>query len=559
MNTLFALLSCADPLVLPATTPDTTTSTPGAIDTGPPYVTPFYGTPLSDTELLRRLSLDLRGVLPTVADLQRVEADPAALNEVIDEYMADPRYEDRLVDIFAERYLTRSDVFNVSQDDYHLDESMEFVFESSVGAEPLRLLAHVAMNDLPWTDIVTADYTIANDTLAGIWPLDYPEGATGWQVAYYTDDRPPGGVIMTNGLWWRYYTTPNNYNRSRASAITRLLLCEDYLLRPITFEAPSLLDREDLNEATRSQETCAGCHSTLDPLASALFGFWWFDLYDTAEMTSYHAEREQLGTYYLEMAPGYFGTPIDGAAQLGPMIAADDRFVTCAVEQMAEALWRRTQELDDFPTLVSLEQSFRDSGLKMNDLIRAIVATDHYRVGGLTDDAPESAEELYTTRRLMSVEQLSATVEDLTAFTWTWEGFDQLANDETGFRILGGGLDGINVTKPQRDPTISRSLVIQRVAQAAAQTVVQREMVDDPKSRVLFTLVDPDIHRPGDEDFRSELGQLHRRLHGTTPDDTQIALDEALWQEVHALSSSPTQAWTSLLVVMMRDPAFWTY
>ena len=45
---------------------------------------------------------------------------------------------------------------------------------------------------------------------------------------------------MTNGVWWRYYTTPNNFGRTRAAAISRLLLCEDYLLRPISFESPSL-------------------------------------------------------------------------------------------------------------------------------------------------------------------------------------------------------------------------------------------------------------------------------------------------------------------------------
>ena len=32
-----------------------------------------------------------------------------------------------------------------------------------VGEEPLRLMAHVAVNDLPWSDIVTADYTMADE------------------------------------------------------------------------------------------------------------------------------------------------------------------------------------------------------------------------------------------------------------------------------------------------------------------------------------------------------------------------------------------------------------
>ena len=47
------------------------------------------------------------------------------------------------------------------------------------------------------------------------------QGATGWQVSRYTDGRPAAGVLSTNGLWWRYYSTVSNLNRSRAAAISR--------------------------------------------------------------------------------------------------------------------------------------------------------------------------------------------------------------------------------------------------------------------------------------------------------------------------------------------------
>jgi hypothetical protein len=544
---MLSLAACdSDPPTPPGGTTDSSTETPVA----------FPGKPLEGALLLRRISLDIRGLVPSLDELDTIEADPEALQGLIDGYLADERWEERLVDLFAERWLTRVDVFNVSQDDYHLDASLEYAFERAVGEEPLRLLAYVAFRDRPWSEVVTAEYTMANELLASIWPLDYPDGATGWQKSFYTDGRPAGGVVMTNGLWWRYYTTPNNFSRSRAAALSRLLLCDDYLLRPIRFEGADLLSTDDLNEVTRTNPACAGCHSTLDPLASALFGFWWFDLYDTAEMTSYHAEREGLGTYYLGVEPAWFGVPIEGAAQLGDMIAVDDRFQSCVVEQLAEGLWRRGSDLSDFSTLQGLTQEFADSGQRVSVLVRAILNGQDYQVGSLSDQATDEDAARLTTRRIMSVEQLADNIAALTGFSWTYGGFDLMRNDEHGYRILAGGVDGHEVTAPEQNPTLTRALVTKRLAQAAAQIVVEEELVQgaDPK---LFTRVTLD-DSPQDDVFAEQLVLLHRRLYGQTPDADRLALDVALWTSADELAG-PESAWATLLTGLLRDPAFWTY
>ena len=48
--------------------------------------------------------------------------------------------------------------------------------------------------------------------------IAYPEGGSGWQEAPYTDGRPAAGVLATNGLWMRYYTSQSNANRSLAGS-----------------------------------------------------------------------------------------------------------------------------------------------------------------------------------------------------------------------------------------------------------------------------------------------------------------------------------------------------
>jgi hypothetical protein len=101
---------------------------------------------LEAPRLLRRMSLDLRGVLPSVEDLNEVEANPEALEQIWPNYLTEPTFEERLVELFAEQWLTRVDGFNVSIEDYFLASSLQSEFVRSVGEEPMRILARVAMD-----------------------------------------------------------------------------------------------------------------------------------------------------------------------------------------------------------------------------------------------------------------------------------------------------------------------------------------------------------------------------------------------------------------------------
>ena len=59
-------------------------------------------------------------------------------------YLSDPRFEERMVSLFAERWRTRVDVFDVVYQDFGMDPTQEYEYEKSVGEEPLRLLARIA-------------------------------------------------------------------------------------------------------------------------------------------------------------------------------------------------------------------------------------------------------------------------------------------------------------------------------------------------------------------------------------------------------------------------------
>ena len=52
-----------------------------------------------------------------------------------------------------------------------------------------------------------------NDLMAvypAMWVESPPTSDIEWSVARYLDGRPAGGVLVSNGLWWRYETSLNN-------------------------------------------------------------------------------------------------------------------------------------------------------------------------------------------------------------------------------------------------------------------------------------------------------------------------------------------------------------
>ncbi len=541
-------------------------ATDGGADTGPTATPDPVTVPLDDLALLRRLSLDLSGVPPDVDQVAAVQADPAALDGIVVDMLASPRWRLRFADMMGEQYLTRVDRFNATIDSYGLDPAVEYAYESSVGTEPLLLMATIAAADRPWTDVVTVDWTVADDMLLSIWPLQEislddaglsEAPADGWRPARYTDGRPAGGLIMTNGLWWRYWSAPANYNRGRAAALSRLLLCEDYLLRPISFEASSLLEEDSLLDATQSQEACVGCHNTMDPLAAAFYGFWWFDIYAEPEMTNYHPEREWLGLWYLGMQPEYFGTPLNGPVELGPAVADDPRFLRCTAQRVASGLLHRELSGTDYAQVTGYLDAFRAADLRVSGIVAAVLSSDEYRAGALLDTASSGDEADIQTLRIMSPAQLADSVEALTGFTWTEEGFDQLRNDDLGYRILAGGVDGVAVTRPQRDPAVSQQLVLRRLAEGGGDHVATTDLALPVDERRLLTLVDSGT-TTADTAFAEQLDLLHLRLHGRPATDDALAEEAALFDVVAAADGS-TAAWAAIVTLLIRDPAFWTY
>lgn len=506
--------------------------------------------PVPSAATLRRASLDLRGVLPSPDDYAVLEANPDDYQVLVEQWLEDPRFGPRIRDLFAQIFLTRQDYYYVFASEYGLDNEVSFV--ASVGDEPLRIVSQIIEEDLPWNEVVTGDWTMADHNLAVAFPVDYPDGLTGWRPVRYTDGRPPAGVLATNSLWWRYPTNTSNLNRGRANAISRILLCNDYLSRPVEFDRNvDLLDEGAINEALQTNAGCISCHATLDPLASYLWGFFYNAPTSAVDATYYHPEREYWWQNTSGVAPGYYGEPSYTLEDLGQQIAADSRLPECAVETVFEQLIQRESALEDTQAMVDLREIFLGDDLNLRSLIRAVMARPEYRTEG------EGAAGYKLTRPDM----LASTIEALTGYRFTYADYDMLNTDTYGLRTLAGGVDGGFVTAPAEDVNATMSLVYERVAQAAAWYAVQHDKAY-PSEATTFTHIGftetPDTNR---EAMASQIQDLHLRLfgHRVDADGPEVEANLDLWSALYDAEADPAAAWAGVLSVLLRDPEFLFY
>jgi hypothetical protein len=493
------------------------------------------------------MSLDLRGIRPSIEDLEWVVSDPDAAEGLVDAYLNDSRFNGRVSDLFAEVYFTRNETPFIILTEF-FDDFSQPTLALSVGEEPLRMLGHIAENDLPYTDLVTADWTIVNEVLAEMWPLDYPAGDTGWQIARYTDNRPAVGMLSQNSMWWHYGSTESNTNRGRANAVTRILLCQDFLTRPLTFADDVVLSDFD---AINTDPSCINCHANLDPMASHFFGFWWYERAIPDDNIYYHPEREQEWKTWTGIAPAYYGVPTDGLRDLGGHIASDPRYPECFVERSWELLTRREISIEDSDALTRHREVFLSEGLTIKSVFRSIVSDSDYR----QVDDPDG------TAKMMSAELLASSVEDLTGFRWTYKGWEMMRSQMEGFYNLAGGVDGDFVTESAREPSITLMLVQERLAEAAADFGVKREAFDG-ETHLFVELNDwTETSESHPEVIRRQIQHLHQRVLSRTLADGGDELEEyvSLWDELYAETGDPLRAWRGILIVLLRDPDFLIY
>ena len=245
---------------------------------------------------------------------------------------------------------------------------------------PLELIAYVVENDLPYTEILTAGYIMANPVAAEGYGTrtefengdDQTEFKPSRIASFYrTDDSkiteydvsfghriispgnlstdyPHAGILNTTVFLRRYPTTATNRNRARARWTYYHFLGLDIEKSASRTTDPDAL--ADTDNPTMKNPACAVCHSLLDPVAGAfqnygdngLYRDQWGGFDSLAGLYKYPDDGsvslyQEGDTWYREMRPPGFDGAVapnaDNSLQwLAEQITADDRFAEAAVK-----------------------------------------------------------------------------------------------------------------------------------------------------------------------------------------------------------------------------------
>ncbi len=280
----------------------------------------------SPRKTLRRAALIFAGRLPTEAEYAAVEGgDESVLRATIRGLMEGPQFHEFLLRASNDRLLTDGKMVGIDPNvasfvDFTNEYYRRVKIAEAIDDErawndlgnwhdrtqfgfrraPLELIAHVAENDLPYTEILTADYIMANPWAAAAYGAptqfddsdDVHEFKKSRIVSYYRKGDgfeeeydpissltrvldpgpllttyPHAGILNTTAFLQRYPTTATNRNRARARWTYYHFLGLDVEKSASRTTDPVAL--ADTNNPTMHNPACTVCHSVLDPVAGA--------------------------------------------------------------------------------------------------------------------------------------------------------------------------------------------------------------------------------------------------------------------------------------------------
>lgn len=556
MWTLLAAIACTDPTVAPADPPR-----PAA--------------PVA--EQVRRVSLAIRGLPPTPDEVAAVEADADALVGLVDAWMETPAFGETLRDLHAEFLWTRVDTEFEFPRAGPLRDTPQGELMASLGEGPLRLVEDIITSNRPYGDILTADHTRVDPTLARLYGLAYdPDGPT-WQTAQWTDGRPAAGLLGDNGLWLRFRSSDTNYQRERANTVTRAFLCMDFASAdiPVVAEAGAL---PAMGSGPVSDPACSGCHAVLDPVGSFFWGFRRYILpqevkqaYEAGCPTDqqpfcypfdyYNPDDEDRWVELGMPEPSLLGAPGDDLADLGALIRAHPAFASCTVRHFAGYLTQTPEDAlpSDYVDALATEFAATEDA---KALVRQIVLDP-----GFTAVHP-SEDHFVPGVQHLRPEQLARTLWEVAGFRFAaaptaaaceigasncWGEVDLLLTDRYGFRTLAGGISGYEVTAPTPGPTPTRALVLERVATEAAGFLVTRDLAQGAHQLLQAT--------PDGVDRRSVVAEIDAVWTAWTGAPPEPALEDAawaLWREVFQ-AEGWLAAWQATWTALLQHPSLVSY
>ncbi len=552
---------------------------------------------LAPVDTLRKASLQLVSRLPTAQEqLLVTQNGEAGLRTALNGMMTEAPFFNRLSEIFNDflltnRYLTSNGteaaislMGDFPKARWYASDVHDAVFtfnqttaNDSVAAEPLELINYVVKNNLPATEMLTANYFMVNGYSAKSYGITDVVFKDEWDPKEFKPAKlagiPHAGILSSLMFLNRYPTSATNRNRGRSRVVYDLFLDVDILaldgVRPngtavdITRVAP-----------TMENPDCVKCHSLLDPVAS-LFQDW-----------NLRGRFALARTWYKDMfQAGFAGTTLPTANKdnkllwLSQQLAKDPRFDAAMLRIIHKGLTGQeplrtpsssatTAEVEAYQAehseLEKIKAAYVADNRNLKTLIRELIINKYYRASGLSDTALSAVHADTGAAVLLAPEMLHRKIFALLGFEWRGP-LDQystnkdvassarLLNSRQYYQQLYGGIDSFNVTEHLTESNGLMIKVQERMANELACYAVPNDFLVAKASRRLFPFVDTTttlLTGQNQSDVKANIQYLHQYLLGET-----LALTDAELTQTYNVFASALKDGQSKMVSKAESAA----
>ena len=335
--------------------------------------------PLTDLELASRLSFFLWSSIQDAALLDLAEAgtlhEDGVLAAQVDRMLRDPRAE-TLASNFAYQWLNLAKLDEIDPDPA-LFRDVDPRLRGMLKTEIELLTRDVFLGNKPVTELMTADYSYLNESLALHYGINSVKGDEYRKVALSDSNRfgllGKGAILMVSSY------------PDRTSPVLRGAYVLDYILgTPPPLPPPNvealienkpgarLMTIRERLEEHRSNPSCSGCHGFIDPMGFALEGF------DAVG-------RQRTVDRFIGQAVDVDGvlpdgSPITGVNELRDTIMQrPDLFVENLTEKLMLYALGREVEPQDMPTVRSIVKESGKDSFAFYDIVQGIVKSEQFR------------------------------------------------------------------------------------------------------------------------------------------------------------------------------------
>ncbi|MGA7118849.1 MAG: DUF1592 domain-containing protein [Polyangiaceae bacterium] len=322
------------------------------VEIGSPAIVPASSatTPLSNYEVASRLSYFLWSTMPDATLTQAAAAgqlvNAAGISTQVTRMIADAKFS-AFISGFVDPWIGVNEITANVTPDPMVFPNATMALINSFGPETEAFVSNLITTKAPLTELLTADYTFANGTLAKFYGVQgVPATQTTFTKVSLAGTQRTGGILTQE----TFLTTTSVPTRTspvkRGAYVLSQLVCDPPQPPPpgvpaLVVAATGQTVRQALNMHA-SIPSCAGCHASIDPIG---FTFENFDAMGTYRTTDNGVAIDATGSLYSTATVN--GANVDGAQGMAQAIAADPRFVDCIVKNALTFGTGRTYDAAD--------------------------------------------------------------------------------------------------------------------------------------------------------------------------------------------------------------------